>query len=670
MSRRFLNCIHLLVLCISIVVVFVGPLMIISCASDSTFHPLKILAKPRIDDRLGLIGDRYAIVIGVSEYTNPALSGGLPITIADANDIADVLESGGFEVSLITERSLGNIRLTGKPESPEVVMSEIRKVARLMDPEDLLLLYYSGHGGRAYNEEEDYIFFKDTDPDDPRAGSIALSGLATCLDSLGVKKTVFIIDACRRSVKNGGTTGTFSLEYASLWEGKAVLNATEPGKTTRPPLPGECDFETGEPIIHSPFTHFLLRGLKGEADGRDRVEGIISLDELKTYVGEKVIKQDPGLTPQSHIESLGGDLFIASVPETVSKESSDSSRKYDEGDDTALPERNSKPWEVDQVARVETFLPESYVGIMSYDGDILREREGLDEVLWSTFNSDNNEPYLAFLMQMHSRWKRQMRIERFWIAYKEDRRDRVLVFVGDRSLWEMGSWGEGPSWLSQILNGTSYDDPVRDYAGVEYLAFTREDSGGAYGITVYESWREDIYWFYFELDGYCIFAPSIKMVSEIVDLSQSIQGISIKEGRRLGGFMDYIDTRSKFWQCSLVNREEEARIMNVFGMPTSQEILRLAVNYDEIVNTRGRLQVQWDLTMSFSAGESTQLYFDRMKALQVEVRRLLGENAAERFWIDGTNDKVKTIGGRLFEEEVVRLEDSFRNGKFVLQWVF
>jgi formylglycine-generating enzyme required for sulfatase activity len=63
----------------------------------------------------------------------------------------------------------------------------------------------------------------------------------------------------------------------------------------------------------SVYTHFWVEGVETGAADRDK-DGLISVDELHTYVAQKVKQAAPGMTPQFFSEEKGQKIFLARSP--------------------------------------------------------------------------------------------------------------------------------------------------------------------------------------------------------------------------------------------------------------------------------------------------------------------------------------------------------------------
>jgi len=250
------------------------------------------------------MSERLALLIANSDYEDPQLLHLLSPS-HDSESLAEVLrdtEIGGFNVTLIIN------------QPTNVVRRQIERLFKDKKSDDLLLLYYSGHGIK-----DDYgdlfLSVKDTDFNFPHSTAIDSKFISSLIDKSLSRRKVIILDCCfsgafHRSIKSLGTeidtneaftgngfgrvilTASNSLEYA--WEGTKLLGKSE----------------------MSVFTQQFVEGLKtGEADANG--DGKISLDEIYMYVYKRVIKNSEAKqTPKKFDHDVEGEIIIAKAPKT------------------------------------------------------------------------------------------------------------------------------------------------------------------------------------------------------------------------------------------------------------------------------------------------------------------------------------------------------------------
>jgi hypothetical protein len=245
---------------------------------------------------------KYALIIGNNKYNDSKLAQ-LKTPAADSQALAKILEDesiGSFdEVTPLVNQTESRVR---------------RAISAFLTdkkPDDLVLLYFSGHGvlddrGRLY------LALKDTQLNILKATSIPSSFLTDEMDSCRSKRQILILDCCHsgafaRGTKGPGQKAITETTFEGSGFGRVVLTASD---STQYALEGDQVIKQTELSL---FTHFLLDGLKtGEADVNN--DGQISLDEWYDYTYAKVISETPRQVPHKWSYNQRGDLVIARNP--------------------------------------------------------------------------------------------------------------------------------------------------------------------------------------------------------------------------------------------------------------------------------------------------------------------------------------------------------------------
>jgi len=126
---------------------------------------------------------KYALVIGMN-YTGTSFS--LNGCIPDANNINNLLNEWGFETTLMTDNTGGNLYPT-KNNILSQITSHISKLAS----GDILVIYYSGHGSRVTDNNGDEI-----------------SGLDSCIVPVDVSSVGYIRDDDIRTKLTAAPSGS------------------------------------------------------------------------------------------------------------------------------------------------------------------------------------------------------------------------------------------------------------------------------------------------------------------------------------------------------------------------------------------------------------------------------------------------------------------------------
>ncbi|MGE0875404.1 MAG: caspase domain-containing protein [Burkholderiales bacterium] len=232
----------------------------------------------------------WAVIIGVSEYADTRIPS-LRYAAKDARAIHDWLVSpqGGryapARVKLLVDRDAtgNNIR--------EALFGWLRQAIE----EDVVMIFFAGHGSPDAPDTPGNLYLL---PTDARYDAIASSGfpmwdIETALKRfVKAKRVVVVADAChsggvgesfdiaRRSTSatpsNPISSGLHGL--AAIGPGVAVLSASD-----------DKQFSAEGPMFgggHGVFTHFLLEGLKGQADYNQ--DQRVTLGELIPFLSENV----------------------------------------------------------------------------------------------------------------------------------------------------------------------------------------------------------------------------------------------------------------------------------------------------------------------------------------------------------------------------------------------
>ena len=248
---------------------------------------------------------RCALIIASYQYQDPDLRQ-LVAPAQDAEALARVLQDpavGDFQVqTLLNERSYK-------------VNQAIEAFFADRKPDDLLLLYYSGHG---IKDEDGRLYFATTDT---RRKMLRTTAIPTTLvnDVMRYSRSrrqVLLLDCCYSGAFARGMIAKAGADIGAKehfgGRGRVVLTASDAIQYA---------FEGDEVIgegSHSVFTRHLIQGLEtGEADLDD--DGWISLDELYDYVYDRVTGETPQQTPRKWVFDLQGEIRIARNPHWVVK---------------------------------------------------------------------------------------------------------------------------------------------------------------------------------------------------------------------------------------------------------------------------------------------------------------------------------------------------------------
>jgi uncharacterized caspase-like protein len=244
---------------------------------------------------------KYALIIGNNQYEEPKLAQ-LKTPEDDARALARVLRA----------KSIGNFDEVNQLINQSEVKTRRAISAFLSDrkPDDLVLLYFSGHG-ILDDRGSLFLALKDTRTNSLNATGISSSFITYEMDNCRSRRQILILDCCNSGAFARGTKGEQKAVTESTFEGngtgRAVLTASD---STQFAFEGD---QVVSQIYLSLFTHFLVEGLKtGEADING--DGKISLDEWYDYTHTKITSLTPRQIPHKWSYNQQGELIIARNP--------------------------------------------------------------------------------------------------------------------------------------------------------------------------------------------------------------------------------------------------------------------------------------------------------------------------------------------------------------------
>jgi len=240
---------------------------------------------------------RSALIIANTEYTDPGLAQ-LTAPGKDAEDFARILKDQ--DICAFDDVNI----LLNQPEY--IVRGTIDEFFDQKKPDDLLVLYFSGHGVRDELGAL-YLAVKNTNRFRLRSTALKSDFIREAMDQSRSKRQVLILDCCNSGAFERGTkaaTGV-SIGTAPAFEagyGRIILTASDSTQ-----FAWEGDKVIGE-TDNSLFTHFLVEGLEGEADLDG--DGHITVDELYDYAYEKVKLATPKQTPSKFSSKQQGAIVL------------------------------------------------------------------------------------------------------------------------------------------------------------------------------------------------------------------------------------------------------------------------------------------------------------------------------------------------------------------------
>ncbi len=235
------------------------------------------------------LGRYYAVSIGISEFTDPEISD-LPFAANDAEDVADILHRrGGIPKDSI--RTLINAQAT-KANIESALEGFLSKAG----PNDVIILYWSGHGfPQPDNPKNVYFACHDTYLRKPFTG-YRMDKVRRALEEKNAANVLVMADTC-----HAGNIVTRGIKVTA--KDISIMPAVDAMKTKQT-IPEGMAFLIGADVdrkaveisswSHGAFTHILLKGLEGTADGYEGSgarDGIITFGEIKAFMASDLPSQ-------------------------------------------------------------------------------------------------------------------------------------------------------------------------------------------------------------------------------------------------------------------------------------------------------------------------------------------------------------------------------------------
>ncbi|HEY5961614.1 MAG TPA: caspase family protein, partial [Polyangiaceae bacterium] len=250
------------------------------------------------------MGRRLALLVGTTRYDDVELTT-LSAPEADLRGLSNVLRAKDTccfdDVRLMLNATLSRL---------SVAVCEFFSDGR---SDDLLLLYYSGHGA-VDSRGCLYLCTRDTRKSLLRATALPASLIRNEMDNCRSRTQVLVLDCCHagafereaKAPEVGVSVGT-KTAFEGTGVGRVVLTASD---ATEFALQGQSLAGVQHPSL---FTHYLIEALRtGIADVNG--DGLVTIDELYEYVYNRVLEANPNQTPGKWTYKQHGGIVLAKNP--------------------------------------------------------------------------------------------------------------------------------------------------------------------------------------------------------------------------------------------------------------------------------------------------------------------------------------------------------------------
>lgn len=252
------------------------------------------------------IRDKWALVVGISQFASDKIPR-LKYATKDATD---------FYNYLIKEAHFApdHVRLLLNEKATERrVMSELgsKFIARLVEPDDLVVVFFSTHGSPAQLDLRgaNYLVAYDSDPTDLYVSGLDMQKILESINErVLTDRVLLVLDACHsggagHASKGLNRTGNFDAQALAQGSGQLVICSS---------LPEQQSWESAR-YKNGVFTKKLLDGLR--AGGRQTKLGE-AFKYAESAVADEVKEDRPGArqTPVLNSKWNGSDLVLAAIP--------------------------------------------------------------------------------------------------------------------------------------------------------------------------------------------------------------------------------------------------------------------------------------------------------------------------------------------------------------------
>ena len=282
-----------------------------------------------------MVGRKVALLVATDRYQDTSLNR-LAAPASDAKQLAAVLRNTRIAGYAVTT-------LYNKPH--HVVGRAIGDFYRDRRRDDLTLLYFTGHGVK----DEDgnlYLAMTDTDRENLQFTGVPCEQIRAAMEVCRSQQKVLVLDCCYAGafplgLGIKGDPAVHALEQLG-GRGCVVLTSSDAMQLS---FEGSQVTEVGPASLRSGpsslFTRFLIEGLrtgKADLDG----DGDITLDELYSYVHDRVTDEQPLQRPKKKEDIEGRICFAQNIYWTLPSRISDAvNSPYPPGKLSALQELRS-----------------------------------------------------------------------------------------------------------------------------------------------------------------------------------------------------------------------------------------------------------------------------------------------------------------------------------------
>jgi tetratricopeptide (TPR) repeat protein len=254
--------------------------------------------------------DRWAIIVGISKYQHAGMN--LKWAHRDAEELYQLLltpAGGSFAADHVQ-------LLVDAQATAQAISRALRSFLKKPAKDDVVLIYFACHGGPDPDRPNNlYLLTHDTDPDDIAGTALPMREIDLSLrENLLAERVVILADTChsagigggigrRSATVDAGVVNAYLDALSAARGGLALLTSAEASETSQE----DARWGGG----HGVFTHYLLEGMRGAADGFNQPrDGKVAVGELFDYVRHQVQQA----TGNSQHPAIGSNPFDRDLP--------------------------------------------------------------------------------------------------------------------------------------------------------------------------------------------------------------------------------------------------------------------------------------------------------------------------------------------------------------------
>lgn len=245
---------------------------------------------------------KVAFLVGVEKYEKSGFSN-LDYAEDDVSELGKALKAYGFEVTGLLGSSTGKLKATRANVQSVLEQQFLPQIAKLKK-RDVVLIALAGHGQQKVVAGREDAFFCPVDAHKTLDRTwISISKLTKDVSEMsGANHNLLLIDACRDNPTRGRGVDGKNVEL--LRDNMGIFFAASYGQQAQE-VPA---------LRHGLFTHYVLKGLNGEAKNFDDQ---ITWNSLVGYVTARVSREAPKYDAEqdpNYVSNLRGASPILAVP--------------------------------------------------------------------------------------------------------------------------------------------------------------------------------------------------------------------------------------------------------------------------------------------------------------------------------------------------------------------